>query len=167
MVLGGSRGDTRWYWYLENHPLSHANCSTACNVTTLVSFHSMRTCPHKVCAFIFFPQSPSCTSSLDPLSSPFPSLPSLPLFFPTSLFSSLLPLPSLRSPNGKICIQACYHQLPGTPILVDFPQNGAGVLVTVQVGECSLPSSQGRLYLHNAHIQLNSMGTRRRKALYV
>ena len=67
-----------------------------------------------------------------------PSQPPLP--------SPLLPLPSLCSPNGKICIQTCYHQLPVTPLLVDLPQNGAGILVTVQVEKCSLPSSQGRVY---------------------
>ena len=111
----------------------------------------------------FLPSSPSFT--LPPLL--ILSLLLLPLFpldlssLPFSLFSSLPfpslsspPSPSLRLPNGKICIQTCYHQLPVTPILVDLPQNSVSVLVTVQVGEVLTTILTGKGVL-NVHIQPN------------
>ena len=89
-TVGGWEGEMEagggWYWCRFN--CIHAMWPRWSHFTQCVY-----TCPHQVCAFISFPHSLSFTS-------PFPPL----------------PLPSLCSPNGKICIQACYHQLPVSPI---------------------------------------------------
>ena len=83
--------------------------------------------------------SPSLTASPSLLL----SLPFLPLSFPS--------LPSAHQMERSASRHVITSFLSPPYILVDLPQNGAGILVTVEVGKCSLPSSQGRVYLIGGH----------------
>ena len=104
----------------------------ACNVTTLVSFHPMR---------IYLSSPGVCIHLL-------PSQPLLHFSFPSPSFPSL---PSAHQMEGSASRHVITSFLSPPYILVDLPQNGAGILVTVEVGKCSLPSSQGRVYVIGGH----------------